>query len=165
VGSCRTGLTAGCLSHARDGKTIKGATKSSYKLVKADAGKKISVKVTGTKTGYTTVSKTSSKVTVAKVKATVKVTSLKAVKKGKQATLKVTIGTPVSKPTGTVKVTVNGKTINAKVKASAKGKVSIKLPKISKKGSYKVKTVFTPSGSTAKSTSKSGTVTKTLKVA
>ena len=148
----------------RDGKTIKGATKSSYKLVKADAGKKISVKVTGTRTGYTSVSKTSAKVTVAKVKATVKVTSLKAVKKGTQATLKVTIGTAIAKPTGTVKVTVNGKTVNAKVKASAKGKVSIKLPKISKKGSYKVKVKFTPNSTTAKSTSASSTVTKTLKV-
>ncbi|MFT3942414.1 MAG: leucine-rich repeat domain-containing protein [Ancrocorticia sp.] len=49
-----------------DGKAIKGATKSSYTLKAADAGKKISVKVTGTKSGYTTLSKTS--------KATAKVT-------------------------------------------------------------------------------------------
>ena len=148
----------------RDGKAISKATKSSYKLTKTDAGKKISVKVTGTKTGYTTAAKTSSKVTIAKVKSTVKVTSLKSVKKGKKATLKVTIGSAVAKPTGTVKVTVNGKTVKKTVKSSAKGKVSITLPAISKKGSYKVKASFTPSGSTAKSTSKSSTVTKTLKV-
>ena len=148
----------------RDGKAISKATSSSYTLTKADAGKKVSVKVTGSKSGYVTVSKTSKTVTVAKVKSTVKITSLKAVTKGKQATVKVTIGSAVAKLTGTVRVTVNGKSVSAKVMASAKGKVSIKLPKIGKKGSYKVKAVFTPSGATAKSTSKSSTVTKTLKV-
>ncbi len=43
----------------RGGKAISGATKSSYKLSAADAGTKVTVKVTGTKTGYTTASKTS----------------------------------------------------------------------------------------------------------
>jgi len=41
------------------GKAIKGATKSSLKLKKAQRGKKISVKVTGTKKYYSTVTKTS----------------------------------------------------------------------------------------------------------
>ena len=36
-----------------------GATSSTYKLVAADKGTGIKVKVTGTKTGYTTVAKTS----------------------------------------------------------------------------------------------------------
>lgn len=44
-----------------NGKKIKGATKSSVKLTKSQAGKKITVKVTGKKTGYTTVTKTSKK--------------------------------------------------------------------------------------------------------
>ena len=43
----------------RNGKAIKGATKSTYKLAKADKGKKITVKVTGKKAGYTTKSATS----------------------------------------------------------------------------------------------------------
>lgn len=43
----------------RNGKKISGAKQVSYKLVKADKGKKITVKVTGKKPGYTTVSKTS----------------------------------------------------------------------------------------------------------
>ncbi|MBK7819843.1 MAG: Ig-like domain repeat protein [Tessaracoccus sp.] len=148
----------------RDGKAISKATTSSYKLTKADAGKKVSVKVTGSKSGYTTVSKTSKTVTVAKVVSTVKVTVPKSVKKGTQATIKVTVSAATSKPTGKVTVTVNGKKVAKTVKASAKGKVSIKLPKISKAGSYKVKASFAPSGSTAKSTAKSTTVTKTLKV-
>lgn len=50
----------------RDGSAIKGATKSSYKLTTADAGSRISVKVTGKRSGYATVAKTSA--------ATVKVT-------------------------------------------------------------------------------------------
>ncbi len=43
----------------RNGKPIKGATKASYKLQRADAGKKISVRVTGSKPGYKNKSVTS----------------------------------------------------------------------------------------------------------
>jgi len=50
----------------RNGKTIKGATKASYTPVAADAGQKLSVKVTGSKTGYQTASKTSAAKKVAK---------------------------------------------------------------------------------------------------
>lgn len=148
----------------RDGKSISKATKSTYTLAKADAGKKISVKVTGARSGYVTESKTSKTVTVAKVKSKVTVTVPKSVAKSKQATIKVAISAAISKPTGTVKTTVNGKTVKTTVKASAKGKVSIKLPKITKKGSYKVKVTFSPSGDTKKSTTTSSSVTKTLKV-
>jgi hypothetical protein len=43
----------------RNGAPIAGATKSSYKLTKADAGKTVRLVVTGKKSGYTTVSKKS----------------------------------------------------------------------------------------------------------
>lgn len=43
----------------RDGKAVKGATKSSYKVAKADRYKKISVKVSGSKKNYQTASSTS----------------------------------------------------------------------------------------------------------
>jgi hypothetical protein len=43
----------------RNGTAISGATAKSYRLTKADAGKSITVKVTGTKSGYTTVGKIS----------------------------------------------------------------------------------------------------------
>ncbi|MDF1488707.1 hypothetical protein [Tessaracoccus caeni] len=43
----------------RDGTKIKGATKSSYTVAKADKGKRITVKVTGKKSGYTSVTKAS----------------------------------------------------------------------------------------------------------
>jgi len=48
----------------RNGKSISGATKSKYKLTSKDRGKRISVRVTVTKAGYTTVSATSSTHTV-----------------------------------------------------------------------------------------------------
>ena len=148
----------------RDGKAISKATKSTYKLTNADAGKKLSVKVTGTKSGYPTTSKTSKTVTVAKVTSKVAVTVPKSVAKNKQATIKVTVTAPVTKPTGTITTTVNGKKVSTKLAASAKGKASIKLPKIAKAGSYKVAVKFTPSGDTKKSTTTSSTASKTLKV-
>lgn len=43
----------------RGGKTISGATKKTYTLVSADAGHEISVRITGSKSGYTTVTRTS----------------------------------------------------------------------------------------------------------
>lgn len=43
----------------RTGKPIPGATKAAYRLTKADKGKAISVKVTGSKTGYVSAAKTS----------------------------------------------------------------------------------------------------------
>lgn len=45
----------------RNGKPIGGATSSRYRLKAADRGQRISVKVTGKKTGYATISRTSSK--------------------------------------------------------------------------------------------------------
>jgi hypothetical protein len=50
----------------RNGKKIAGATGPGYLVVKADKGKKLTVKVTGTLAGYTTLAKTSKK--TAKIK-------------------------------------------------------------------------------------------------
>lgn len=63
----------------RSSKAIKGATKSTYTVTKADAGKKITVKVTGKRSGYTTASKTSKSVTIpaAKKKASVPLKTFK----------------------------------------------------------------------------------------
>ncbi|MDR1430742.1 MAG: phage tail-type lysozyme domain-containing protein [Propionibacteriaceae bacterium] len=48
----------------RDGKTITGAGKAAYTTSSSDRGKYLSVRVTGKKSGYTSVSKTSAKVKV-----------------------------------------------------------------------------------------------------
>ncbi|MEA5055600.1 MAG: Ig-like domain repeat protein, partial [Propionicimonas sp.] len=148
----------------RDGQPVAKATKTSYKLAKADAGHKVSVRVTGSKTGYVAVAKTSKATAVAKVKATVKLSVPSKVAKGKPATVKLTVAAAVSKPTGTVTVTVNGTKVKASLTTAGKGKMSVTLPAIKKKGSYKVKASFSPSGATASSTSKSSTATATLKV-
>lgn len=50
----------------RNSKAIRGATKASYKVVKADKSHTIKVKVTGSLAGYTTVAKTSSQTTKVK---------------------------------------------------------------------------------------------------
>jgi len=50
----------------RNGVAIKGATKATYKLAAADAGKKISVKVTGSASGYTAMTFTSAAKAAAK---------------------------------------------------------------------------------------------------
>jgi bacillolysin len=47
------------LQWLRNGAAIAGATRSTYKLKNADKGKRISLQVTGTRSGYTTLSKTS----------------------------------------------------------------------------------------------------------
>jgi|GEM_PF-2132940 len=73
----------------RDGKTITSATKTSYKLVAADAGKKITVTITGSKSGYKSVSKTSAATAIPLMSLT---------------------GTPVPKVSGTAKV---GSTLKA----------------------------------------------------
>ena len=84
-----------------NGKSIKGATKSSYTLKKSDKGDRITVRVTGKKTGYTQVSKTS-----APVKVYLALTA-----------------TPKPKITGTAKV---GKTLSVKAGTWKPGKVTLK---------------------------------------
>ncbi|GAA1962065.1 hypothetical protein GCM10009776_25900 [Microbacterium deminutum] len=56
--------TAFTYAWLRDGTAITGATASAYKLTASDKGKQISVKVTGRKSGVTTVSRTSAKTAV-----------------------------------------------------------------------------------------------------
>ena len=148
----------------RDGEPIAKATKSSYKLAKADAGRKITVRVTGSKSGYVSVAKTSKAKSVAKVKAKVKLSLPKSVARGVPATAKVTVSAPVANPTGIVTVKVSGQTLTVPLTADDKGKLAIELPAIAKKGKHKVKASFKPDGATAASTSSSSTVTKKLKV-
>lgn len=50
----------------RNGVAVSGATHSTYKLTSKDKGKKITVKVTGKRSGYTTVTKTSVSKTIAR---------------------------------------------------------------------------------------------------
>lgn len=133
----------------RGGKAISGAKKSSRKVIGADAGAKLSVRVTLTRAGYTT-TVTTSAVTkaVPKAKASVKVTAGK-----KSATVKVT-ASGITAPTGKVTVTYGKKKVTVTLSAKHKGKISVKLPK----GTHTVKVSYAGSSQVAKAS------TKTLRV-
>ena len=103
----------------RDGSVISGATKSTYTLVAADVGKKVSVKVTGSKAGYTTVSKTSAQ-TVA----------VAAVPKPKPTP------TPTPTPSPTPKPTSSSPSPKPTPSPSGKEFTAVSVPKIT--GSVKV---------------------------
>jgi hypothetical protein len=131
----------------RSGTAIPEATETTYPLAAADAGKSVTVKVTGTLTGYTTVTKTSASISVPKV----------------------LTKTPVPTVTGTAAV---GSTLKASAGTWAPSKVTLKYAwsldgtPISKATSSSYKLIAADSGHTITVTvtgSKSGytTVTKT----
>ncbi|MDF1489569.1 hypothetical protein [Tessaracoccus caeni] len=128
----------------RDGKKISKATKSTYTLTSSDKGTKITVKVTGKKSGYTSVTKTSKK--TASVKAGTLSTKTPTIsgtaKVGKKLTAKPgtwTSGTKFSyqwyrsgkkiskatKSTYTLSKSDKGKTITVKVKGTKSGYTSV----------------------------------------
>ncbi|MFD2840308.1 hypothetical protein ACFSYH_06955 [Populibacterium corticicola] len=152
----------------RNGKAIKGATKSTYKVKSADVGKRLSVKVTATKTGHANGSSTTSATKkIAKASPTVTVKAKKStIKRSQKTTVTVTVkAAGVAKPTGKVTVKVGKKSFTKTLKASNKGKVTITVSKLNKGKNQKVTAKFTPSGS-AKSvlTAKTSTAKKKLTV-
>lgn len=134
----------------RNGTPIKGATKVSYRATKADVGKRLSVRVTGTRSGYQDGAATSSS-TKAVAKAKAKVTArVKNAKVGKRAKVTVRVkAAGLARPKGTVTVKYGKKSVKVKLKASKKGKVTVRLPKL-KKGKYKITVRFAASLSTKK---------------
>jgi hypothetical protein len=101
----------------RGSTAIKGATKKTYKLTAADKGKTVKVKVTGAKSGFTTVSKTSK--ATAKVKAGALTTATPKIggtaKAGKKLTAKAGTWGP-----GTVKLTYQWYRGSSKIKGATK---------------------------------------------
>ena len=147
----------------RGGKAIKGATSRTYTLKKKDVGKRVSVRVTASKAGYDdgASSSAATKVKKAKAKLAVKAKSVKARKRAK-----VVVRVKVSgyaKPAGTVRIKYGKKTVKAKLKASAKGKVTVRLPKLTK-GRYKLTVRFTASAKTKKYVTKPKATKVTLRV-
>ncbi|WP_297104019.1 RCC1 domain-containing protein [Tessaracoccus sp.] len=142
----------------RDGKSIKGATKKSYTLTASDTGKKITVKVTGSKKGYAKVSKTSK--ATAKVKTgTLSKSPVPKISGTTQVGKKLTANPGTWKPSG-VKLAYQwlrgGKSIKGATKpsyvltASDKGKtISVKVIG-SKKGYKSVAKTSKPTAKVAK---------------
>ncbi|WP_146080699.1 hypothetical protein [Pseudoclavibacter sp. RFBB5] len=85
----------------RHGSSISGATAATYRLTAADAGERVSVKVTGSKTGHTTASKTSTE---------------------KAVPLQALTATPAPTVSGTAKV---GQTLTAKAGSWAPSPVTL----------------------------------------
>ncbi len=79
----------------RDGRSIAGATRSAYVLTATDRTHRVSVRVTGAKAGYTTVSKTSAAKTVGAGSLTVKRPTITgALKVGRTVTVRIPAGSP-----------------------------------------------------------------------
>jgi hypothetical protein len=116
----------------RSGKSIKGATSRTYKVAKADAGKKIAVEMTVTRPGY------SEKVLVSNVKKIPKFkSSIKAYRLAStsSANFRVYVTVKTGADVGKVRVTVNS---YSKTYTLKKGKITAKLPKL-KPGKHQVK--------------------------
>lgn len=144
----------------RNGKTIKNATKSSYKLTSADVAKKITVKVTATKANYKNGTKTSKATAkVAKVTPTVTAKLAKtSIKKSQKTTVTVKVkASGVAKPVGKVTVKVGSKTFTKTLKASNKGTVKVTVKNLKKGSKQKVTVKYAPSSS-SKTVLKSKTV-------
>jgi len=141
----------------RDGKKVVGK-KSSYKLVAADAGHLISVRITATKSKATKTVKTSAAKKVAKLtpKVTAKL-SKSTVKRSARAVVKVKVTAKGLKPAGTVQVRYGSKSVTGTVK---KGKATLTLPKLAK-GSYRLKVTYR--GSTELKAKAAKTVTLKVK--
>ncbi len=150
----------------RNGKKIKGATKKTYKVKKADLGKKLSVKVTASLSGFPSRSATTAKVKVGKqspsVAAKLSAKSIKASKKAK-VTITVKTGSLTKKPAGTLKLSYGNKSKTYNLKSSKKGKLTVTLPKL-KKGTYKIKVKYTPAKSLKKYVKAKTSKTVKLKV-
>jgi len=115
----------------RNGEPIAGATSAKYKVVKADLGTKLSVRVTASAEGSSSTGVATSAEINVKRDSKTSVTMNRYLGTSSQAyavTVKVSVpGGPT--PTGTVKVKVDSKTYTATLSG---GKATVKLPKQSR---------------------------------
>ena len=147
----------------RAGKAIKGATKRTYKVKKKDVGKRVSVRVTASKTGHDDGASSSKARKVKKASTSLKVTA-KTVRVSKRPRVVVRVkASGYAKPAGTVRIKVGKKTYRAKLRASAQGKLTVRLPKLAK-GKHKITVRYTPSSKTAKYLTKPKAKKTTLRV-
>lgn len=152
----------------RDGRPVAGATERTYSVAKRDLGKKLSVRVDLTRTGYLA----ESRVSAATKKATrgnakVKLSGPKKVSSSKPVTMKVTVrNAALANLRGKVQVRLSGpRTITRTVTLAKKheGSVSVKLGKLPA-GKYTARAVFRPSAAVKKFVRKSTSKDRTLRV-
>ncbi|WP_205471071.1 family 78 glycoside hydrolase catalytic domain [Nocardioides sp. SYSU D00038] len=140
----------------RDGAAIAGATGETYRVVAADAGTRLSVRVTATKDGLAPGTATSAATAaVAKVASTTrsKVSRTK-VKAGKKVTVTATVAAPGVTVTGRVQVVVDGKVVATRDLRNGKASAKVKI----RRGKHKVEVRYLGSATTAASAAPARTV-------
>ncbi len=140
----------------RNGSPVAGATRSSYRVGAADVGKRVSVRVTASKTGLEPgVAESAASAPVKKASSSAKVKVNKTKLKRKQS-LKVTARVSSSlRATGKVLVKLDGRTVK-KASLNKHGKASTRI-RIGKRGKHKVQVIYR--GSRTVSGSRSAPVT------
>lgn len=147
----------------RDGKSIKGATSARYKVKRKDVARRLSVRATASLDGREPGVATSKarKIAKGKPKVTARVKNIKA---GKRAKVSVRVrAAGLAKPRGTLSIKYGKKTIRVKLAAKRKGKATVRLPKL-KKGTYRVRVTYKPTGSSKKLVTKASSKRVTLRV-
>ncbi|WP_182525461.1 Ig-like domain repeat protein [Nocardioides dongkuii] len=128
----------------RNGSAIAGATASTYRVVAADAGRTLSVRVTATRAGHAPASAGSAAVPVAKLVSTTRVRLAKtSIKAGKKAVLTITVAASgLAGPAGRV-VVYDGKKklLTVSLAAARKGVLTVTLMKL-KKGKHRLSAAF-----------------------
>ena len=130
-----------------------GATASSYTVTSGDQGNVLTVVVTATAADLPPGTATSESVTVRYTSTTALSLSRQVYFSWQSSTAKVTVKSAApTAATGTVKLTINGRTTSAELTLGADGTLSYKLPKLSS-GVYTVKVVYEGDDAVAGSTS------------
>ena len=153
TGRWRNGATVR-LTWYRGSKAVRYGT--SYRVTKADLGKRVTVRATATNGSRAIFHQRS---VVVKSKPRLKFSLASKLSKSKRAKLTVKVTAPYVRATGTIRVYDGNKRIAVKkIYAKNKGKVTIKLPKIKKKGKHRIRVIY--SGSTKVSSAKKSKVVR-----
>ncbi|WP_284292226.1 family 78 glycoside hydrolase catalytic domain [Luteimicrobium album] len=153
TGTWNTKGVATKIQWLRDGTPITGATGTTHVLAAADLGKRLSVAVTGSKSGFDTVTVTSASTSkIAKATSSTVVRANHAsVKAGASVTVSAQVTAVGLTPSGKVAIKVDGKTV--KTVSLSRGQVSTSV-KLATTGTHKVSAAYAGSGTIAGSTSR-----------
>jgi hypothetical protein len=126
----------------RAGVPIPGATKGSYKLANADAGRKVTARATISRSGYQNGTRTSAAKTVAKVtpKVTVKLNK-PTVRRNADSFANITVSQSGVIPTGKIVLKAGRKSYTYDLTAADKGKLRIRIVN-NAKGTYKIAATY-----------------------